>query len=86
MHRLILLQHVSAVVGVQPGSAAKADPDNKLLWRYQPPPLEARSDPRFDAVRQRQAESADGRPGVFPPVPQGVSGTVGDRRGRRLAD
>ena len=63
MHREIMLSAAYAAERriLRPKNYA-ADPENRLLWRAQPPPSGCRGDARFDAVRLRQAGSTAGGP------------------------
>jgi hypothetical protein len=72
MHRLILLSNTYQQSSDFHAKAAQADPDNKLLWRYNRRRLEA------EAIRDSMLQVSGlmnpkrGGPGVFPPVPDGV--------------
>src|SRR5678809_305101 len=72
LHRLIVLSNTYRQASDYQTKAAEADPDNKLLWRYNRHRLEA------EAIRDSMLQvsgllnSQMGGPGVFPPVPQGA--------------
>jgi hypothetical protein len=72
VHRLILLSNTYQQSSDHQAQAAEADPDNKLLWRYNRRRMEA------EAVRDSMLFVSGllnpqmGGPGVFPPVPAGV--------------
>jgi hypothetical protein len=72
MHRLILLSNTYQQSSDFQAKAAQADPDNKLLWRYNRRRLEA------EAIRDSMLKVSGllnpkmGGPGVFPSVPDGV--------------
>ena len=72
MHRLILLSNTYQQSSDVQAKAAQADPDNKLLWRYNRRRLEA------EAIRDSMLQVSGllnpkmAGPGVFPTVPDGV--------------
>jgi hypothetical protein len=72
MHRMILLSNTYQQSSANQDAAAKVDPDNKLLWRYNRHRMEA------EAVRDSmlfvsgRLNPQMGGPGVFPKVPRGV--------------
>jgi len=72
LHRMILLSNTYQQSADYQEMAAKADPDNKLLWRYGRRRMEA------EAVRDSMLSASGllnlqmGGPGVFPPVPAGT--------------
>ena len=72
LHRLIMLSNTYRQSTDDQAKAAEADPDNKLLWRYNRHRLEA------EAIRDSMLmvggllNSQRGGPGVFPPVPSGA--------------
>jgi len=72
MHRLILLSNTYQQSARFDAEAAKADPDDRLLWRYNRHRLEG------EAIRDSMLEVSGrlnlkmGGPGVFPPLPEGV--------------
>lgn len=72
LHRLIMLSNTYQQSSAFNEEAAKTDPNNNLLWRYQRQRMEA------EAIRDSMLEvsgllnSKMGGPGVFPPVPAGV--------------
>ena len=72
MQRMILLSNTYQESSEFQAKAAEADPDNKLMWRYGRHRMEAEAIRDSMLLGQRSAESADGRPGVFPPVPAGT--------------
>jgi hypothetical protein len=73
MHRLIMLSSVYQRSSAYQPEAAKVDPDNKLMWRYDRRRLEG------EVIRDSMLMAAGrlnmkmGGPGVFPPIPAGVS-------------
>jgi hypothetical protein len=72
MHRLIMLSSTYQQSTKYDAAAAKIDPQNKLLWRYNRHRLEG------EAIRDSMLEISGrlnlkmGGPGVFPPLPPGV--------------
>jgi hypothetical protein len=72
LHRLIVLSNTYRQSSANQEKAAEADPDNKLLWRYNRRRMEA------EAVRDSMLSVSGllnpqmGGPGVFPPVPAGT--------------
>ncbi|HVP48642.1 MAG TPA: DUF1549 and DUF1553 domain-containing protein [Bryobacteraceae bacterium] len=72
MHRLILLSNTYQQSARFNPEAAKADPEDRLLWRYNRHRLEG------EAIRDSILEVSGrlnlkmGGPGVFPPLPEGV--------------
>jgi hypothetical protein len=72
LHRLILLSNTYQLSSDNQERAAAADPDNKLMWRYNRRRIEA------EAVRDSMLyvsgllNSQMGGPGVMPPVPPGT--------------
>jgi hypothetical protein len=73
MHRLIMLSDTYQQSSAYQPDAAKLDPDNKLLWRFDRRRLEG------EVIRDSMLMAAGhlnlktGGPGVFPPIPEGVS-------------
>jgi hypothetical protein len=73
LHRAILLSNTYQQSSEFNEASAKADPDDKLLWRYQRRRMEA------EAVRDSMLQISGllntkmGGPGVFPPLPAGVA-------------
>ncbi len=72
MHRLIMLSNTYQESARSNPDAAKADPDDRLVWRYNRHRLEG------EAIRDSILEVGGrlnlkmGGPGVFPPLPAGV--------------
>jgi hypothetical protein len=72
LHRMILLSNTYQQSSDYRTNAAEADPDNKLLWRYDRRRMEA------EAIRDSMLSTSGllnpqmGGPGVFPPVPTGT--------------
>ncbi|MBI2151085.1 MAG: DUF1553 domain-containing protein, partial [Acidobacteria bacterium] len=72
LHRQILLSNTYQQSSDYQPKAAEADPDNKLLWRYNRRRIEA------EAIRDSMLAVSGllnrqmGGPGVFPPVPAGT--------------
>ena len=73
LHRMILLSNTYQQSSDYTEVSANADPDNKLMWRYQRRRMEA------EAVRDSMLQISGllndriGGPGVFPPLPPGVA-------------
>jgi hypothetical protein len=73
LHRMILLSNTYQQSSALDEAAAKADPDDKLLWRWPRHRMEA------EAVRDSMLQVAGllstkmGGPGVFPPLPAGTT-------------
>jgi hypothetical protein len=80
MHRLILLSNTYRQSTAYNPEAAKADPQNKLVWRYNRRRLEG------EVIRDAALEVSGrlnlemGGPGVFPPLPPGVDPRGGWKR------
>ena len=72
MHRLIMLSNTYRQSSTWNAEAAKADPQDKLLWRYGRHRLEGESirDSMLQVSGLLNLEM--GGPGVFPPMPPGV--------------
>jgi Protein of unknown function (DUF1553)/Protein of unknown function (DUF1549) len=72
MHRLIMLSNTYRQSTKFDAAAAKIDPQNKLLWRYNRHRLEGES--IRDSILQVSGllNLKMGGPGVFPPMPKGV--------------
>jgi hypothetical protein len=72
VHRLILLSNTYQVSSDDQAKALEADPDNKLMWRYNRRRIEA------EAIRDSMLYVSGllnpemGGPGVMPPVPPGT--------------
>jgi len=72
MHRLIMLSNTYQQSSGYNPAAAKVDPQNKLVWRYNRHRLEG------EAIRDSILEVSGqlnlkmGGPGIFPPMPPGV--------------
>jgi len=73
MHRLILLSNAYQESSAFQADAAKADPENKLLWRFARRRLEGEviRDSMLDAAGILNPEM--GGRGVFPPLPEGIT-------------
>ena len=85
MHRLILLSNTYQQSTDNQAKAAEADPDNKLLWRYNRHRMEAEAIRDSMLLRQRTPESADGWSWRVPASSAGrCQRTVGDGRRRWL--
>jgi hypothetical protein len=73
LHRMILLSNTYQQSSEYSETASNADPDNKLMWRYPRRRMEA------EAVRDSMLQISGllndkpGGPGVFPPLPPGVT-------------
>jgi hypothetical protein len=73
MHRMIMLSSAyRQSSGYQP-QAAQADPHNKLLWRFERRRLEGEVIRDSMLFASGQLNLKVGGPGVFPPLPPGVS-------------
>jgi hypothetical protein len=72
VHRLIMLSNTYQQASAYNAEAAKEDPRNRLLWRYNRRRLEG------EAIRDSMLQVSGrlnlkmGGPGVFPPMPAGV--------------
>ncbi|MBI1787732.1 MAG: DUF1553 domain-containing protein [Acidobacteria bacterium] len=86
MHRLILLSNAYQQSSKPNPEAEKADPDNKLVWRYNRHRLEG------EAIRDAMLQTGGvlntkmGGPGVFPPLPPGVVTRGGWKRDEDAAE
>jgi hypothetical protein len=77
LHRMIMLSNAYQQASSYNPDAAKMDPDDKLVWRYNPHRLEG--EVIRDSMLQVSGllnEKMHG-PGVFPPLPPGVLATRG---------
>jgi len=80
MHRLIMLSNTYQQSSTFNEEAAKVDPEDKLVWRYNRHRLEG------EAIRDAMLQVSGrlnmkpGGPGVFPPLPQGVDPRGGWKR------
>jgi hypothetical protein len=73
MHRLIMLSNVYQQSSAYQAEAANVDPDNKLLWRYGRHRLEGEVIRDSMLFAGGQLSLKMGGPGVFPPLPEGVT-------------
>jgi hypothetical protein len=73
MHRLIMLSNTYQQSSSNQPEAAEVDPDNKLLWRYNRHRLEGEVIRDSMLLASGQLNLKMGGPGVFPPLPEGVS-------------
>ena len=73
MHRLIMLSNTYQQSSAYQERAAKVDPDNKLLWRFDRRRLEGEVIRDSMLMAAGQLNLKMGGPGVFPPIPQGIS-------------
>ena len=73
MHRLIMLSNTYRQSSAYQEQAAKVDPDNKLLWRFDRRRLEGEVIRDSMLMAAGQLNLKMGGPGVFPPIPQGIS-------------
>ena len=77
MHRLIMLSNTYQQSSAFQAEAAKVDPDNKLLWRFERRRLEG------EAIRDSMLfvsgllNTKMGGPGVYPPLPRRASACRG---------
>jgi hypothetical protein len=72
LHRMIMLSNAYQQSSAYNETAAKADPDDKLVWRYNPHRLEG--EVIRDSMLQVSGLLNDKMhgPGVFPPLPPGI--------------
>jgi cytochrome c553 len=73
MHRLIMLSSTYQQSSGYQAEAAKVDPDNKLLWRFDRRRLEGEVIRDSMLMAAGQLNLKMGGPGVFPPIPEGIS-------------
>jgi hypothetical protein len=73
MHRLIMLSNTYQQSSAYQLEAAQVDPDNKLMWRYDRHRLEGEVIRDSMLLAAGQLNLKMGGPGVFPPIPDGVS-------------
>ena len=73
MHRLIMLSSAYRQSSAHQEEAAKVDPDNKLLWRFDRRRLEGEVIRDSMLMASGNLNLKQGGPGVFPPLPTGVS-------------
>ncbi len=77
LHRMIMLSNAYQQASSYNAEAAKADPEDKLVWRYNPHRLEG--EVIRDSMLQVSGllnEKMHG-PGVFPPLPPGIQASRG---------
>jgi hypothetical protein len=72
LHRAILLSNTYQVSSDTQAKAAEADPDNKLMWRYNRRRIEAESIRDSLLAVSGLLNPQMGGPGVMPPVPPGT--------------
>jgi len=73
MHRLIMLSNTYQQSSGYQAEAAKIDPDNKLMWRFDRRRLEGEVIRDSMLMAAGQLNLKMGGPGVFPPIPEGIS-------------
>jgi Protein of unknown function (DUF1553)/Protein of unknown function (DUF1549)/Planctomycete cytochrome C len=73
MHRLIMLSSTYQQSSSYQAEAAKIDPDNKLLWRFDRRRLEGEVIRDSMLMAAGQLNLKMGGPGIFPPIPAGVN-------------
>jgi hypothetical protein len=73
MHRMIMLSSAYQQSSAFQEEAAKVDPDNKLLWRFDRRRLEGEVIRDSMLLAAGKLNLKPGGPGVFPPLPAGVS-------------
>ena len=73
MHRLIMLSNVYRESSALQSEAGAADADNQLLWRYERHRAEAEVIRDSMLFVSGRLNAKMGGPGVYPPLPQGVS-------------
>jgi mono/diheme cytochrome c family protein len=73
MHRLIMLSKTYQQSSAYQEEAAKVDPDDKLMWRYNRHRLEGEAIRDSMLMAAGQLNLKMGGPGVFPPIPEGIS-------------
>ena len=72
MHRLIMLSDAYQQSSEFNETAAKADPDNKLLWRYERHRLEGEAIRDSMLLAAGRLNTKAGGPGIHPPLPPGT--------------
>jgi uncharacterized protein DUF1553 len=77
LHRMIMLSNAYQQASSYNEAAAKVDPEDKLVWRYNPHRLEG--EVIRDSILQVSGLLNDKMhgPGVFPPLPPGILATRG---------
>ena len=73
MHRMIMLSNAYQQSSAYQEAAAKVDPDDKLVWRFARRRLEGEVIRDSMLFAGNQLNLKMGGPGVFPPLPPGVS-------------
>jgi hypothetical protein len=73
IHRLIMLSNAYQQSSAYQAEAAKVDPDNKLLWRFNRRRLEGEVIRDSMLFVSGNLNAKAGGPGVFPPLPDGTS-------------
>jgi hypothetical protein len=73
MHRMVMLTDAYQRSSLNQDDAAEVDPDNKLLWRFNRRRLEGEVIRDSMLFASGQLSLKAGGPGVFPPLPAGVS-------------
>jgi hypothetical protein len=73
MHRMIMLSSAYQESSANQVDAANADPNNKLLWRYERRRLEGEVIRDSMLFASGELNLKMGGPGVFPPLPPGVT-------------
>ena len=73
MHRMIMLSNAYQQSSAYQETAAKVDPDDKLVWRFARRRLEGEVIRDSMLFAGNQLNLKMGGPGVFPPLPPGVS-------------
>jgi hypothetical protein len=73
IHRLIMLSNAYQQSSGYQAEAAKVDPDNKLLWRFDRRRLEGEVIRDSMLFVSGNLNAKAGGPGVFPPLPDGTS-------------
>ncbi len=85
MHRLIMLSKLYQESSAFQPEAAAADPDNKLLWRYERRRFEGEAIRDSMLLVSGLLNSKMGGPGVNPPLPAGAGGRAYAGRGGGVA-
>jgi hypothetical protein len=73
MHRMIMLSSAYQQSSAYQAAAGEADPDNKLVWRFSRRRMEGEVIRDSMLLASGSLNSKVGGPGVFPPLPPGVS-------------
>jgi hypothetical protein len=72
LHRLLVLSHTYRMSSAINPAAAKVDPDNRLLWRWRQPRLQAEAFRDSVLAVSGQLNARMGGPSIYPPLPRAV--------------